>query len=238
MSSRSSWSEICSRSQHLGDRQPRPARPASIRMQASVTSRAKRSGRIAASRRPLPRGRPRRRRAPAPARGRRRHAGLAGVALDEQPDALARLLDQLRRPDQARVLAEPEHPRDELARVGVLGPKTSPSPSAGRSRRSGRSGARSARRCGPRSAPRRCRPARRTATGCGSRTRADRSRRGAGSRARPWRRRRPCRGSARAGRRGSPRARARGRRGRTARPGTAAGRGRPCAAPSSSRSIV
>ena len=98
------------------------------------------------------------------------------------------------------------------------------------SRRSGRSAVRSARRCARRSgsAPRRLLAQLPVgAVRVGARVEVLR---GGGSRARPWSHRRPCRGSARAGRRGSLRARASGPAGRTARPGTAGGRGRPCGA--------
>ena len=46
---------------------------------------------------------------------------LAGVALDQQLDPLAELLDELGRADDPRVLAEAEHPGDQLTGVGVGG---------------------------------------------------------------------------------------------------------------------
>ena len=140
--------------------------------------------------------------------------------------ALARLGHQLGRPEHAGVLAEAEHPGDEQARDRVLRAVHAPAVLAlahlavGAERALDLPGdvVRHPDR-------RRTERGRRAATGCGSRTRADRSPRGAGSRARPWSSRRPCPGRARAGTRGSRRARASGRRGRTARPRTAAGTG-------------
>ena len=41
------------------------------------------------------------------------------MALDQQIHPLAQLLDELGRPDDPRVLAEPQHPRDQLAGIGV-----------------------------------------------------------------------------------------------------------------------
>ena len=56
-------------------------------------------------------------RAPALARERE----VAGVPSDDQVDAVARLALELGRAEQPRVVAEPEHPGHEQARVGVLG---------------------------------------------------------------------------------------------------------------------
>src|SRR5205814_4235584 len=43
------------------------------------------------------------------------------VALHHEPHALVRLLNQLRRIEDAGAVAQPEDPRDDLARVRVLG---------------------------------------------------------------------------------------------------------------------
>ena len=153
---------------------------------------------------------------------------LAAVELGDPVDPLARLLDQLGRALDARVLLEAERPRDQQPRHGVVGVEHVVAqlavgaelaldvpghlvgdPDLGGAGRVAEL---------PRGAARR--------TGAG------RSRAAAGSRARPWSRTRPCRGCARAGTRARPRARASSRRGRTARPRTAGGTGRPCAAPS------
>ena len=48
-------------------------------------------------------------------------AGLAGVASDEHPDPLAQLADELGRAEDPGMVAEAEHPGDQLARVGVVG---------------------------------------------------------------------------------------------------------------------
>ncbi len=130
MSSRSSTSEIFSAAHSSVLRSSRPARPASIRMLARVTSRAKRSGRMAASGRlPLPASgassSPERRRLGARGHGhpaRRQLVGdlrLAGVALDDQRDALAQLGDEVRRAGDPRVVAQPERPGDQLAGIGI-----------------------------------------------------------------------------------------------------------------------
>jgi hypothetical protein len=127
MSSLSSCSETLSASRSSWTSSSRPARPASMRMLASVTRRAKRSGRMAASAR-CP-GRPA---GALPVGGRGlglRGAGgahdgvgdlgLAGMALHEERDALAQLLQELRRPDHPRVLTQAQHPGDELTGVGI-----------------------------------------------------------------------------------------------------------------------
>ena len=95
-----------------------PSRAASIRMLASVTRRANRSGRIGES--PFPSSGSGAR--PVPGRSLRR-GGLerAAVALHDELEALRGQVHQLRRSEQARALAELEHPRDDRARVGVLG---------------------------------------------------------------------------------------------------------------------
>ena len=100
-----------------------PRRPASMRMLASVTRRAKRSGRIDVSRRP-PRSLPS---LAAPSscavvrgawpRARARSSPVWRSC--EQLDALGDLVGQLRRREHARVLAQPEDERRELAAVGV-----------------------------------------------------------------------------------------------------------------------
>ena len=122
MSSRSSCSEICRRSSTSLTGGRRPARPAAISTEASVTRRAKRSGRIAASWRE---------RAGASAASgssapRRRALGdarerLAGVALDDRVEPLARLGGELRRAGDAGVLAVAERPRDHEPRDRVVG---------------------------------------------------------------------------------------------------------------------
>ena len=156
--------------------------------------------------------------------GRHGHRRLAAVGLDQLVDARARLLDQRRRAEDPQ--PEAQRPRDQQPRLRVRRPEDR----ARRRSRRRRTGARRTRRRPRGSRPRRRRPDRRAATGSGSRSRAGRTRPGAGSRARPWSRRRPCPGSARAGRRARPCARARSRRGRTARPRTAGGTGRRAAA--------
>ena len=55
------------------------------------------------------------------ARGRRGRMRFAGVALDQQSDPLAQLLDELGWPENAGVLAQAEHPRDQLPGVGIGG---------------------------------------------------------------------------------------------------------------------
>ena len=115
---------------HVGD--PRPRRlagaPDWIRMPASATRRAKRSGRIGGLALAVvgpgrPGGRSPKRSSP-----RRRVAGsatkselLVGVALEDRGEALGGLVDELGRIEQARVLAQPQHPRHELARLRELG---------------------------------------------------------------------------------------------------------------------
>ena len=234
MSSRSSPSEICRRSQTSAIGRRSPARPAWIRIEASVTSRAKRSGRIAVSGAAagvavavVGAGRRRRRVDVVLDARRRRACGARSAARGGAP---------ARSPAPAgartvRVLAEPEHPRDQLALVGVLGHEQAVGAALdladlavaaevaleqpGDALGDADLGA--------------CRRARRTARPRGWRRRAGRSRRGGGSRARPWSRRRPCRGCARGGTRAGPRARGRSPANRTGRPGRAGGRGRRCA---------
>src|SRR5919206_450942 len=119
MSSRSSASDIWRRSQTSATGRRRPSRPAAISTDASVTSRAKRSGRIAPSREPRPSpsssgGGGRGRRA---GRGRR----LAAMVLDDGLDALAGLAHELGRTEDARVVAEAQRPGDDQPRHGVVG---------------------------------------------------------------------------------------------------------------------
>ena len=120
MSSRSSSSVSCRRSQTSAMPRRSPARPARIRIEASVTSRAKRSGRIAVS------GRGR-----AVAVGRRggtlrvrrvlRPLGQLAVTRDEQVEAALELAGELGGREHVGMLAEPQHPGDQLALVRVLG---------------------------------------------------------------------------------------------------------------------
>ena len=155
-------SEICRRSQTSSARRRTPARPASMRIEASVTRRAKRSGRIAASsRRPLPFSATASSASGGAAGGdgrgelevRRRGARRAGRR------ARATSATSSGGPDDPRVLAEPEHPRDELAGVRVRGREDDRRRRRpARPRRSGRSGARPASRCARRPRSRRRRP--------------------------------------------------------------------------------
>ena len=212
-----------------------PSRAALIRMLASVTRRAKRSGRIGES--PLP--------SSGSALGRSAWRAF-GLAVSNAPlwrSTISSSRSAARSTssggsEQARAVAELEHPRDDRARVGVLGLEDRAV--AGRvvhvggrldACRRGRSGARSASRRAARARSGRCPPARRAASRCGWRTSGGRSPPGARSRARPSTSRRPCRGCATAGRRGCPGARASSRSNRTARAGRGAGTGRPCASP-------
>ena len=54
------------------------------------------------------------------------HIGLAGVSLDQQLEPLAQLGRQLRRAEDPRMLAQPEHPRDQLTGVGIRGDEYAP----------------------------------------------------------------------------------------------------------------
>ncbi len=229
MSSRSSCSEICSRSRDLahrraatcaagGDqhRRERHQPGEALGPDRGLLARAgRRLGRLGIL-------------------GPRRHAlgdareRLAAVALDDRVEPLARLGGELGRPGDAGVLAVAERPGDQEPRdrvvgaehpAGVLGvdhlavgPEVALDVPGDAVRHPDLRGAEACHRA---------------ARGSGSRTGAGRSRAGAGSRARPWWRRRPCRGCATAGTRARRCARANGPRGRTGAPGTAAGRGRP-----------
>ena len=103
----------------------RPPRPARIRTEASVTRRAKRSGRMAASARERLRGSGSPSATSVGFRARRTAAastvsGLAGVALDDAVQPRARLLDELGRAEDAGVLAERERPADQQPRQRVV----------------------------------------------------------------------------------------------------------------------
>ena len=117
MSWRSSVSDTWSDSQSSFTSSLRPSRAASIRMPASVTRRAKRSGRIGDSARS----------SSSSAGSGARTASAVGelgrvrVALDHELEPLAGLLHELRRALDPGLLAEAEHPGEHLARVGVVG---------------------------------------------------------------------------------------------------------------------
>ena len=120
-SSRSSWSEICRRSHSSLTGRRTPRRPASIRIDASVTRRAKRSGRIAVSRRAEP---------PAPLvagsalalrRDGRGQLDRLGMQLLQPRRALVELLGHLGGRQDPRVLAQAQHPRDEHPHRRVVG---------------------------------------------------------------------------------------------------------------------
>ena len=195
-------------------------------MLASVTSRAKRSGRMAASARPFSpsafsarrsaRERAARMRAPrrpwprwaARRRTRPSSAAPSRWRSSSSSSAAVELADELLGAEQAGVAAEPEHPGDDPARVGVAGrehrlarPSVADLPVAAEVAFDLPGDPLGDLDLGDALAPRRA------ASRRGWRRRAGRSPPGGGSRARPWSRRRPCPGSARAGTRGSPCAR-------------------------------
>ena len=167
-----------------------------------MTSRAKRSGRIApASRERAPCSRSPSGRAGRTARG-DGDGRLAAVQLDHAVEAAVQLVHQLGGPQHAGVLLVADRPGEHQAGDRVGGAEDAP---AVLGIRQGAVAAEVALHVpgDPVGDPDLRRPPRRrrAATGCGSRTRAGRSPPGAGSRARPWWRRPPCHGCARAGRR-------------------------------------
>ena len=245
MSSRSSSPVSSSRWRRSATPQPLARFADSISRPARVTRRAKRSGRIAASPRPLERVR----------RGASR-SGRSTISAGSKPlwwrswSRPRRLSASSRSSSGAEhlgVLAPAQDPGDQLARRGVVGleDRALARRAVGLLRRAQLAVGAEVALDQPGDAVadedlRRAPDLAQLPVGALAVVAAVEVLGRARSRARPSRRSRPCPGSARGGRRAPPRARARGRSSRTGRRGRRGGRGRPCAsrsrrAPSCSR---